>query len=442
MNGSFYNGISGIKTNQYGIDIWSNNIAGISTAGFKASTPEFSNIFNTQLQNSYFNPISNDIGLGSSIQGSTTDFRLGSLIDTGNKYDLAINGKGWFGVTDQNGDKFYTRAGAFQKDRDGFLVDNEGNYVTGSSTNNFTNGVIVDNPKLNAEFGLISNQKKIQLPDELIIPSSPTTEVKFAGSLNADIITKFSPLTEKEEEVANIEIYRTNIIDGNGDENSLEITFTKVVPQTPIGIQWNAQAIVRDRDKNILSTQDGQIAFNERGAIISNELTTIDNNGSQISLNFGTLYDSNTPKSGFDGLVSLRGFEGERITTKDGHKQGNIIEYGFNREGVIVANFDNGQTIPMYKIAVYNFQNENGLEQANPVYFKETVNSGKARFYTDKDGNQLQTSSISNKKLEMSNVNYAAALTELLIIQKAFDASAKSITTSDQMIQNAINMKK
>ncbi len=442
MNSSFFNGISGIKSQQFGIDVLANNTTGVNTPGFKASTPEFSNIFSSQLQNSYLNPTSNDIGLGSTAQTVVTDFKQGAIVATESKYDLAINGKGWFGVVDQNGDKFYTKAGAFQRDRDGFLVDNEGNFVTGTSANNIVNGVVVDNPKQDIIYGPVDNQTNIQIPDELIIPASPTTEVKFTGGLNSDIVTKFSALTKKEEEVANIEIYRTNIIDNNGDENSLEVTFTKVVPQASTGIQWNAKAIVTDKDKNPISIQEGQISFNDRGAIISNELTSIDNNGSQVSLNFGTFYDPNIPNSGFDGLVSLSGFEGQRATTKDGNLQGNLRDYGFNDNGTIIAYFDNGQTIPISKIAVYNFQNEGGLEQANPVYFKESVNSGKARFLTDRDGNLLQGSAISNNKLEMSNVDLTSTLTELLIIQKAFDASAKSITTSDQLIQNAINMKK
>ena len=442
MNSSFFNGVSGIKTQQFGIDVWSKNITGINTAGFKASTPEFSNIFNKQLVNSYFDPTSSGIGLGSTAQSTTTDFRQGAAVVTESKYDLAINGDGWFGIVDHNGDKFYTRAGAFQKDKDGFLVDNEGNYVTGMSANNFTDGVVIDNPTQDIAFGLASDQTKIQIPDELIIPSSPTTQVKFTGSLNPEIVTKFSAVTKKQEEVANVEVYRTNIIDDNGNENNLEITMTKVVPTPSSGMQWDAKAIVKDRDNNPLSAKEGQIGFNGRGAIISNTLSSIDNNGSQVSLDFGTFYDPNVPDSGFDGLVSLNGFEGARTTTKDGNKQGNIRDYGFNDKGLIVASFDNGHTIPISKVAIYNFRNEAGLEQANPVYFKETANSGKARFYTDKDGNQIQGSTISNNKLEMSNIDLSSALTELLVMQKAFDASAKSITTSDQLIQNAINMKK
>jgi flagellar hook protein FlgE len=442
MNSSLYNGISGIQSQQFGIEVWSNNITGINTAGFKASTPEFSNIFNQQKANSYFDSVSSGVGIGSTAQATTTNFSKGATIATESKYDLAINGDGWFGVTDKNGDKFYTRAGAFQKDRDGFLVDNEGNYVTGTSANNITGNIVKENPAQSVNYGIANEQAKIQIPDNLIIPSKPTTNVKFEGSLNTDITTKFSALSGKNEEVANIEIYRTNIIDANGDENSLEITLTKIVPTTDEGTTWTTKAIVKDSDKNPLSTKEGQISFNTRGAILSNTLTEIDNNGSPVTLNFGTFYNPSDSNSGFDGIVSLSGFKSERNTTKDGHKEGNLRDFGISDEGVVVANFDTGQTIPISKIAIYNFQNEAGLEQANPVYFKETANSGDAMFYRDKDGNPIQSANISNNKLEMSNVDLSSALTELLIMQKAFDASAKSITTSDQLIQNAINMKK
>jgi flagellar hook protein FlgE len=442
MNSSFYNGISGMKTHQFGIDVWANNITGINTVGFKASNPEFSSIFNTQLASSYTDPVFSDVGFGSMGQTSTTNFKRGATVSTDSKYDMAINGDGWFGVLNSSGEKFYTRAGAFQKDKDGYLVDNEGNYVTGTSANNFSNGVVVDNPKHELALGNAEDQTKIYIPSKLVIPPAPTTKVNFSGSLNSDIVTKFSAETGKEEEVANVEVYRTNIFDANGDENLLEITLTKVVPQAATGIVWDAKATVTDQDKNPISTQEGQIAFNSRGAIISSTLTSVDNNGTQTALNFGTYYDPNVPNSGFDGLVSLNGFESERVTTKDGHKEGNVLDYGIDSNGTIIANFDNGQTLPISRIAIYNFKNDEGLSQSNPIYFKETANSGKARFYTDKDGNYLQTSTISSNKLEMSNVDLSSALTELLIMQKAYDASSKSITTSDQMIQNAINMKK
>jgi flagellar hook protein FlgE len=431
-----------MKTHQFGIDVWSANITAVNTAGFKSSTPEFSSIYNTTLANSYNDPSSNDIGLGSTGQTTATDFSHGSVVETSNKYDLAINGDGWFSVVDSIGENFYTRAGNFQKDRDGNLVDTNGNYVLGTSANNFVNDVGVKNPKNSIESTKAGTQTKIHLPDTLTAPPEPTTKVDFTGNLNSTVKTELSAVTGKEEEIANKEVFRTAIYDSDGNLNNLEIKFTKVIPQESTGTTWKAVATLSDQDKNPISTSEGELNFNGRGALVSNTLTSIDNKGVQTAINFGDIYDQSKPNSGFGGVVSMHEFSGERKATKDGSKAGKLKDFGINSDGTIVATFDNGRAIPVSKIAIYNFQNEQGLEQSNPIYFKETANSGKARFFTDKEGKFIQGATVSSNKLEMSNVDLNTALTELIIMQKAYDASSKSITTSDELIQNAINMKK
>ncbi len=432
MNSSFYNGVSGVKAQQFGIDVASKNITGINTPGFKSSTAEFSSIFHKELVNSYFNPTSDDIGLGTLSQATTVNFNKGAKVSTENRFDLAIDGDGWFGVIDATGEKFYTRAGAFNRDRDGYLVDNDGNYVTGTSAKNFIDGVAIDNPKQNIEYDTVDNQTKIHIPDSLVISPKPTSKVKFIGSLDPT----------KDSASITGETFRTTVFNGDGEENILEANFIKILPQTGSETLWKVKATIKDRDQNLISTNEGQILFNPRGGVISNTLTSIDNGGQNIDLNFGTPYDQNIPNSGFDGIVSLSSYSNKRGVEKDGHKRGEVLDYGVNKDGDIIARFDNGAIIPVSKVAIYNFQNEKGLEQTNPIYFKETQNSGKAKFYTDENGDFFQTSTISSSSLEMSNVNLSTALTELLVMQKAFDASAKSITTSDQLIQNAINMKK
>jgi len=116
--------------------------------------------------------------------------------------------------------------------------------------------------------------------------------------------------------------------------------------------------------------------------------------------------------------------------------------YYIDNNGILLASFSNGKTIPISKVATYHFQNEAGLEKVGNSKFKESSNSGKATFYTDAKGNFVDPSHVKSSKVELSNVDLTTALTELIAMQKAYDASSKSITTSDQMIQNAINMKK
>jgi len=442
MNSSFYNGVSGMKSQQYGIDLLSDNIANVNTAGYKSSSVEFSTIFSQQLNGSLFDPTGNDLGMGAVAKGTRTDFSNGSVINSDNKYDMVIEGSGWFGVKDSNNDIAYTRAGQFSRDADGFLVNAAGNYVMGTSANNVQGDSIIQDPSTTITLSDVSSQQPIQIPDTLTIPSVASTYINFKGPLDPKKIEEVSPTGEMVE-VANVEVYRSDVYDSQGNINKLDITFTKEVPQASTTTKWFAEAVLNDENGNILSTETGELTFNARGALTGSTITSIiDNNGDSLTLGFGTFYDQNVPNSGYDGLVSLAGIDSSRDIEKDGNPAGTLQDYGIDALGNIQATFSNGKTIPISKVAIYHFRNEDGLEKLGSSTFKESANSGEAKFFKDQDGNTLEISNIRNNKVEISNLDITTALTDLIVMQKAFDASSKSITTSDQMIQNAINMKR
>lgn len=442
MNSSFYTGLSGMKAQQYGIDLLSDNIANVNTSGYKSSNVEFSTIFSQQLNGSLFDPTSNDLGLGATAKGTRTDFSAGSVIDSENKYDMVIEGQGWFGVMDSNNDVSYTRAGQFSRDANGFLVNSSGNHVMGTSANNTINGSIVQDPTTSISLSDVSAQQPIQIPDSLTIPSVASTFINFKGPLDPQKIEEVGAdgITV---EVPNVEVYRADVYDSQGNINKLNITFTKQVPQAATSTIWNAEAVLNDENGNILNSETGQLTFNSRGALTGSTLNSIiDNNGNPLALGFGTLFDENIPNSGYDGLVSLAGLDSSRDIDRDGNPSGTLQDYGIDSHGNIQATFSNGKTIPISKVAIYHFRNEEGLSKLGNSTFQETVNSGEAKFFKDQAGNTLEISNIRNRKIEISNLNITTALTDLIVMQKAFDASSKSITTSDQMIQNAINMKR
>ncbi len=444
MNSSFYNGVAGMKAHQFGIDVLSDNIANVNTAGYKATSAEFSTIYAQQLNvnGSLFDPTSNDIGVGATGKEIRTSFKSGSIIDSENKYDMVIEGQGWFGVKDKNDEVMYTRAGQFSRDADGFLVDNSGNYVLGTSANNIDGDKIKKDPAKTITLSEVSAQTPINIPENLTIPAVASTYINFKGPLDPKKIEEVAP-DGTMREVPNVEVYRADVYNTKGEINKLNITFTKKVPQELTSTTWYAEAVLNDENGNIISTENGELTFNSRGALTGNTLTSIlDNNGDPLELGFGTFYDPNVPNSGYDGLVSLAGLDSSRDIEKDGNPSGVLQDYGVDNLGNIQATFSNGKTIPISKVAIYHFRNEEGLENLGGTTFKESANSGKAMFFKDGDGNTLQVSSIKNRKLEMSNLNITTALTDLIVMQKAYDASSKSITTSDQMIQNAINMKK
>ena len=443
MNSSFYNGLAGMKTHQFGLDVWASNISNVNKIGFKTATPEFSTIFSQTMTNSPTTPVSNDIGIGSRASATNIQFQQGAITKTENPFDLALNGEGWFGIVTPNGEQLFTRAGLFNRDATGYLTDAEGNFLVGTVANNVNEGVVKDNPVRDLDLGAPEAQSKILLQDDLIIPAVPTTEIDFKGSLNAKPIYKLAQDNSRIE-IPNTENFQSLLINPDGTTNKLVIDFIKVVPQAADKTTWKAKTTVVDSDNSVLSTKEGQLDFNDRGALVSSTLTSIDNNGQDIALNFGSIYDPNTPNSGFDGLFSYHSGEETfaKSITQNGKEGGHLTDYSVHDDGLIVAAFDNGDSIPIAKIALYHFRNNSGLEQSSPIYFKQTANSGTPTFFKDKDGHTLNTTLITSHALETANISMSTALTELIIMQKAFDASSKSITTSDQMIQNAINMKK
>ncbi len=432
MNSSFYNGVSGMKTQQFGIDVWSNNISNISTAGYKSQIPEFSTIYADTLSGSMFDPSSNNIGMGSHASATTTSFLEGSYVDSDNKYDLAITGTGWFGITDQAGKVTYTRNGSFHRDQNGDLVDATGGHVLGESANNIIDSKIVENETNDIKFQAAGTQKNINIPSSLTYPASPTENITMKGNLSIKDV-------QGEE---NIEIFKTQLYNKDGSMNNLEITYTKRKENKETEIVWDAVAKITDSENTVLEQKEGILEFSQRGALKSNTLTSINNEGTVVNLNLGSIYDPSTPNSGFDGLVSMDDIDMSRHVEKDGFPKGDLSSYDIDGNGNVMANFDNGKMVAIAKVAIYNFKNEAGLKSLNSSHFKESVNSGKAVIFTDKNGNLSNGSSIQNSKLEMANVSLSDALNSLMIMQKAYEASSKSITTSDQMIQNAINMKK
>ena len=442
MNTSFYTGLAGMKSHQNGIDMLSDNISNVSTPGYRASTAEFSTIYSKELNNVDIltDPTQNSIGMGSVFKGGSVSFKSGTLIDSTNKYDLAIEGSGFFGVINGKGETFFTRAGSFNRDANGMLVNSDGDHVLGISANNLNGDVVIENPTTTIKPTAVGKQSPIKIPDTLIYPAKPTTYVNFAGPLDPTIKEDIQPDGTKVQ-VPNIEIYRSEAQDGDGNTNKLDITFTKKVPQQDTSTTWNAKAVMRDIDGNTISESEGVLEFNGYGALTSNTLTSIDNNGTPLKISLGSSYQKNVGNSGYDGLVSLSNV-GDRNITKDGTKKGELSDYYIDDNGILLASFSNGKTIPISKVATYHFQNEAGLEKVGNSKFKESSNSGKATFYTDAKGNFVDPSHVKSSKVELSNVDLTTALTELIAMQKAYDASSKSITTSDQMIQNAINMKK
>ena len=540
---SLYNGVSGVRTQGFSMDVWANNIANINNVGFTASIPEFKSIFYQTSFAAGNNPTQDQVGLGAT--GMTTAlsfYKQGPFMKTDNVLDMAIGGKGFFGVTNGSG-TYYTRAGSFGVDKERYLVTNQGNYVLGTQ-NALTQvtpsqGAIEAFGRVNGraavtqaytlgadttdlDVGEIGSQGKIRLPEFLYLPTKPTSKVTFKGNLDSsfktepvtlpvdnatynssinnpsrtinlrgrvtaddtitrprkgDLVTvtatdangktaEFSaPIDENgnwsisqkferdfdlttapnltakintTKEAANQEKFVTELLNADGTKNKLELTLTKRIPQGANGTVWDAAAIVKDASGAVVSNTNGELNFDYEGRLVSSTLSALDNNGSQIKLDFGTPVAAGQIYSGVTSTSQAKSVS----IAQDGVREGILKDYYTNDSGNILAQFTNGQVRSIGKVALYHFQNEQGLAKMGDNIYSQSANSGAAFFYKDAGGKSIYGAKLASSTLEQSNVDLAQALTEVIVTQKAYDANAKSITTSNEMLQRAIELKR
>lgn len=413
---AFYTGISGIKNNSLGIDAVSDNLANINSVGYRGYEIEFSSLFEKSVSSANLgSSVNSSIGVGAQAYSSPTGQKNGSLLLTERSTDLAIDGDGWFGIEGVAGTQ-YTRAGNFTFDVNNDLVTPDGYYVLGTMANNIqgeTLTSVLDSLVLSD----VNTQTKLQFPDTLTLPPQPTTTSSFYGNLGIVDATR---------------TISSAVVDGANNRNALELQFTKSIEQNTLGTRWDVIATTKSLDGNTTyDTKNGVVEFDERGAMASNTLTSINNNGTQIELNLG---------KEFDGVISTDVPLISGSSASNGSIGGDLVGYSISKNAEVIATFSNGVQSSVGKVALYHFQNDQGLERISGSRFQESANSGRAIFYKDANGQNILGANVVSFALENSNYSTATGLTELIILQRSYDANAKSVTTADQMMQKALSM--
>jgi flagellar hook protein FlgE len=223
-----------------------------------------------------------------------------------------------------------------------------------------------------------------------------------------------------------------NLIDSEGVKNELRVQYTQAPKQdTTNGIVWDVETTVTSPDGELLDSQTGTISFDDSGALIESSITSVNNNGTEVTLDFGNKYS---------GVVSIANSEITASTISNGIIGGDLVGYEIDRNGEVVATFTNGKQSSVGKIALYHFQNDQGLDRLSGTEFAASSNSGEAFLYQNADGDNINGSEIMNFSLESSNIDMTTSLTELIVLQRSYDSSSKVITTADEMIQKALDM--
>ena len=211
------------------------------------------------------------------------------------------------------------------------------------------------------------------------------------------------------------------------DEENLSLTFSKqkVLSSSTL---WNLEVNVKNENGDIF-TNNYTLEFNENGLLVSPTSITI-NAPQEVNIDLSKI----TSYQKTDNGINFSFFQ-------DGIEKGFLKNYQVDENGNIIANFSNAKSTILAQIPILHFKNEQGLESIGGNLYQESSNSGKGLIFKDENGNYLPTK-IKSGYLETSNVNMTTAMTELIFNQKAFSVAAKTITTSDEMVKKAIEMKR
>lgn len=506
MFSGLYIGATGMKAQSQGLGVIGNNIANVSTTGFKSSSALFQNLMSQTV--SYGSAATDhetgisQMGLGVSLADIKVDFSQGSFETTNSSTNIAIGGKGFFKVAN-NGKAYYTRAGDFEFDVDGYMVDPSGSQLQGRAiTNGITSGS--------------SSSIKLNLNDDgmITMPAKGTSKATIISNLSANEASSTSAtnpyfsLTESwngldsDTPLSSSQYsYSTalKVYDANGNAHTLNVYYDKINASDSGGKNLWQYIVTMDPSEDTRAgfqgtsnaglLMTGTLTFDSSGQLTSQSAFTYSGSGDPASLtnwtpstfsadgypqfsattsngalsmgvnlglaNTGTGWSntvSNAAAVGYnpDALPAFASTRGNSVTTaydgtssstvsQDGYASGVMQSISISQDGVISGVFNNGQSQELYQIDLYYFTNEYGLRSEGNNHYSATTASGEA-FQGVPGSNSLGT--LTQYSLEQSNVDLATEFVYMISTQRGFEMNSKVVTTADSVIQEALSIKR
>ncbi len=414
---SFQQGLSGLNAAAKNLDVVGNNVANSSTVGFKSSQIQFADVYASSLTGAG----ASQIGIGVQVATVAQQFTQGTVTSTNNPLDIAINGGGFFRVSD-NGVVSYSRNGQFQFDKDGYIVTANGARLTGylaDASGVLSTGAPVD---LNIDTSDLAPQATSEVEAQLTLNSSSdvidTTTYPFAPN---------DPLSFNN--ATSLTIY-----DSLGNSHIFQMFFVKTAANT-----WDVQAIT-DPDAYAADSTTGfgsvgTLNFTTGGAIDTTATTL------PFDVDFAVNTGATSPvefELDFLGTAQYGTTFSVGDLQQDGYTSGRLSSFDVDADGVIVGRYTNGESATLGQVVLANFTNANGLQPLGNNLWGETSNSGPALISTPNTGSLgvLQSSAV-----EDSNVDLTQELVNMITAQRMYEANSQTIKTQDSILQTLVNLR-
>ena len=416
-----FTAITGLRANNLAMGVIGNNVANINTWGFKAQRYTFADILGASVGNLR-------VGGGTKLSNITSNFTQGSVLNTGNPLDMAIDGNGFFVVKDPLADaNYYTRVGQF-------IVDDSGNIAT-------PEGYILQGRKIDENGNVSSVLGDINISTISSLPKA-TSQVQVGMNLNKedDVPAKAWSLDPDDGPATGSYNYSTNTVvyDGYGSAHTVNMYFRKTSNNA-----WEVHYVYKDDSGQYKEAGTQNLTFNTdpAGSLKSdNSDTPIQFSDWNCSIKFDYGTGTDEGGTGLDGTTQFSQDSNVSFVHQNGQESGSLTrDLTIDEDGFLYGIFSNGTTKPLYKIPVANFTSPWNLEELGNNIYGITNKSGEAVMGDAGTGGRGK---IMSGYLEQSNVDLSTEFTNLILSQRAFQANARIITTSDELLTELVNLKR
>jgi len=439
MMRSMFSGVSGLRAHQTRMDVIGNNVANVNTVGFKSGRVTFQEIFSQTLKGASApdaatgrggtNPM--QIGLGLGVGAVDTITTRGSLQRTDNPTDMSIEGDGFFICKGGATDTFrFTRAGNFGIDKLGNLVTGSGLNVYGWQALKTDGSGEFDTEKPIEPINLYTDAYR----NKRIISAKATSRAQLSGNLDAAM-----PLVDESDDPQAEQMFSVpmTVYDRLGNDYKVDVLFWKVdADDSSSTWQWTIET---DGDISVNDIDgDTQLTFNGEGIIDSGQSVTV-----TFEPGDGSTNESGTGEFeidfDFSKITSFASDNSVKPQSVDGYPSGSLVSFSVGSDGILTGIYDNGQQQSLGLIAISGFENPAGLQKVGDNMYIPTTNSGEYKAVKPGTGG---TGTLNPGTLEMSNVDLSKEFTEMIITQRGFQANSRIITTSDEMLQELVSLKR
>jgi flagellar hook protein FlgE len=434
---SFNIALSGINAAQKDLNTTANNIANVNTTGFKESRAEFGDVYATSI----FSNAKTSVGNGVATAHVAQQFQQGSLNFTENSLDLAINGNGFFVMSDdlESMDRNYTRAGAFKLDANSFVTNSAGSYLQVYDVNDDGSPKAVS----------MASTKPLQIPDTAGVPES-TGNIDLTMNLPATSPvldpTKFDPSDSGTFTSAT----SVSIYDSLGESHTLSTYYVKDGTVGAPANSWLEFNYVDDKPLDVVGGQAVAAApgtpakpaalsltFDSSG-LLQQQLPVIAETAPVGAILTNGADTTQTVKVNINNPTQFASaFEVTKLE-QDGATVGRLTGIDIGPDGMVAASYSNGRNDKLGMVAMAKFANEQGLSQTGDTGWRASQLSGNA---IAGEPNSGTFGKINSSALEQSNVNLTSELVDLITAQRNYQANSRTLEVNSKLQDTVLQIR-